>query len=380
MGLKQTQSVQLNLYTSPKMRQAFQILTLPVDELSNYLLEELDQNPIFDFLEDTGANLPQEKYAELDLTEDNYHHIEEIVFEEIPEVPRRDFEFVYKETSYEELMKEFKEYTQDPQVIAEGEEIIGNLDKRGLLKEKHKKTEALRIAHEIGVGFSSLQEMFLYQLKDKKTTKTYTLIKHHWDSLLNEKLSEQERELLIHDLTCPLLVDQKEHDPPIPVCDIEIDENNSVRINEDLLPKFTLNLSYYNNPEMKRQVAEANWIIKNLTVRNHYLRKLGELLVHRQPPLNVQETAEHLGIHPSTLYRAIKNKHISTPEGIFPLSRFFKKQKPLQDRLVELIAAEKKPWTDDQLVKKLVEEGYKVARRTVAHYRKLLSIGSSRKR
>ena len=373
MELKTSLGANISLFQKPEMKQAFLILTLPLEELSTFLMHEQEQNPIFQLEEHTGNRLPEELFEELDLREDNYTHIEEIVFEEQEEA--EPFEVPYQQTSYEELMKQFKEYTHDLQVIAEGEKIIGNLDKRGLISGKLLKGPALKIAHRIGVGFNSLREMFLYQLKDRKGSIEYELVKFRFPHLKKE-----ECELLKKVLTCPLLIDAKDADPPTPIYDLLIDENSTVTVNEDPLPKLRLNFDYYHNPKMKKQAQDAKWILRNLKARFDFLRKIGQLLAAKRIPLNINECAEKLAIHPSTLYRAIKNKNISTPEGVFPLAHFFKKSKNIEERLAELIAYEEHPMSDEELFEVLSKEGFLVARRTISHYRKQLNIPSSRKR
>ena len=98
-------------------------------------------------------------------------------------------------------------------------------------------------------------------------------------------------------------------------------------------------------------------------------------------------------MHVTTISRAVDDKWVETPRGIFPLKRFFGggtvtaqgeevAWELIKSKLTELINNEDKanPWSDDDLVKKLQETGYPVARRTVTKYRKLLNIPSSRQR
>ena len=113
----------------------------------------------------------------------------------------------------------------------------------------------------------------------------------------------------------------------------------------------------------------------------------------------MQQIADQVGVHVTTVSRAVDDKWVQTPRGIFPLKRFFgggTKMKNeagvetgeevawevIKNKLLEIIGAENKsnPLSDEDLVAKLHEAGYPVARRTVTKYRKMLDIPSSRQR
>jgi RNA polymerase sigma-54 factor len=108
----------------------------------------------------------------------------------------------------------------------------------------------------------------------------------------------------------------------------------------------------------------------------------------------MQQIADQVGVHVTTVSRAVDDKWVQTPRGIFPLKRFFgggtKNEttgeevawEVIKNKLLEIIGAEDKsnPLSDEDLVTKLNEAGYPVARRTVTKYRKMLDIPSSRQR
>src|SRR6266404_4553513 len=110
-------------------------------------------------------------------------------------------------------------------------------------------------------------------------------------------------------------------------------------------------------------------------------------------PLKMQQIAEQVGVHVTTVSRAVDDKWVQTPRGIFPLKRFFGggtqtasreevAWETIKQKLLEIIGNEDKsnPLSDEHLVNKLSETGYPVARRTVTKYRKMLNIPSSRQR
>jgi RNA polymerase sigma-54 factor len=107
----------------------------------------------------------------------------------------------------------------------------------------------------------------------------------------------------------------------------------------------------------------------------------------------MQEVADELGIHVSTVSRAISGKHAQTHRGIYPLKFFFSggtetsdgsatSRAAVKDRVEEIVKGEDstKPLSDDDIAARLKDEGLSIARRTVTKYRKMLGIPSSRQR
>jgi len=111
-------------------------------------------------------------------------------------------------------------------------------------------------------------------------------------------------------------------------------------------------------------------------------------------PLPMILVADQLGIHVATVSRAVSEKWIQTPRGVFPLRRFFSQGTTntgsgedvswdaVKEKLKQLVDSEDKtnPLNDDELVEKLKSQGLDLARRTVAKYRKILDIPVARQR
>ena len=110
-------------------------------------------------------------------------------------------------------------------------------------------------------------------------------------------------------------------------------------------------------------------------------------------PLKMQQIADRVGVHVTTVSRAVDDKWVQTPRGIFPLKRFFGGGTTTADgeeiawdtikqKLLEIIAKEDKqnPLSDEEIVDEMGRQGLKVARRTVTKYRQALNIPSSRQR
>ena len=155
---------------------------------------------------------------------------------------------------------------------------------------------------------------------------------------------------------------------------------------------------------IKRKINSAQWLIDSIQQRRNTLTRVAQAIVDHQTeflnkgpesiePLKMQQIADKVGVHVTTVSRAVDDKWIQTPRGIFPLKRFFCGGTVSADgeevawdtirlKLQELIDNEDKqhPKSDDQLVKDLATHGITVARRTVTKYRKAMNIPSSRQR
>src|SRR5206468_1478208 len=155
---------------------------------------------------------------------------------------------------------------------------------------------------------------------------------------------------------------------------------------------------------IKRKIQAAQWLMEAIEQRRGTLEKVTRAIIKHQrafldkgpehiEPLKMQQIADQVHVHVTTVSRAVDDKWVQTPRGIFPLKRFFGggthtatgeevAWETIKNKLLEIIANEDKnePLSDEDLVTKLSEAGYPVARRTVTKYRKMLKIASSRQR
>jgi RNA polymerase sigma-54 factor len=155
---------------------------------------------------------------------------------------------------------------------------------------------------------------------------------------------------------------------------------------------------------IKRKVNSAQWLIESIEQRRSTLTRVSQAIVDHQTkflddgpdhiePLKMQQIADRVGVHVTTVSRAVDDKWMQTPRGIFPLKRFFVGGTTAADgeevawdrvriKLQEIIDNEdkKSPLSDDAIVEELGKAGITVARRTVTKYRKAMNIPSSRGR
>lgn len=140
---------------------------------------------------------------------------------------------------------------------------------------------------------------------------------------------------------------------------------------------------------VQEYVARARTFLANLRQRESTLQRIGEAVVERQEdflrhgirhlsPMTRTEIAAELGLHESTVSRAIADKAALLPNRtLLPLSELFVAARGVQDVLRELITNETEPLSDAELARLLIERGYTLARRTVAKYREQMQIPPS---
>ncbi|HMK08723.1 MAG TPA: hypothetical protein VK449_06785 [Anaerolineales bacterium] len=144
--------------------------------------------------------------------------------------------------------------------------------------------------------------------------------------------------------------------------------------------------------EWSRHLERASLFVKCLQQRNNTMRRLMKALVTRQKefifqgdrhlhPITRASIAAEIGVHESTVSRAVAHKSVALPDGrIIPLHRFFDRSLSVRDRIKEMVDAEARPLTDDEIAARLRREGVRVARRTVAKYRAVEGILPARLR
>ncbi len=195
------------------------------------------------------------------------------------------------------------------------------------------------------------------------------------------------------------------------------DENDAytATLTHGRLPSLTISRDYQDLAKDKdadkktrdfvsKNLSSARWLIDAINQRNNTLLRVIGVVVQAQRdyfdqgpqalrPLPMTTVADQLGIHVATVSRAVSEKYLQTPRGILPLRMFFSGGTEssdgesmawgaVQHKLKEVVDAEDKqnPMTDDELVTAMKEQGIDIARRTVAKYRKLMSIPPARQR
>ena len=206
-------------------------------------------------------------------------------------------------------------------------------------------------------------------------------------------------------------------EPEYVIPDVSVTKKNGrwvVELNPDSLPKLSVNQQYAamsrraknssDSQFIRSHMQEAKWFIKSLESRNDTLMKVANCIVQQQmgffehgpemmKPMVLNDVAEMVDMHESTISRVTTQKYMHTPRGIFELKYFFSSHvatesggecssTAIRALIKKLVAAEKpsKPLSDSKIASLLAEQGIKVARRTIAKYRESLSIPPSNQR
>ena len=196
---------------------------------------------------------------------------------------------------------------------------------------------------------------------------------------------------------------------------VKVGDQYTVVNNEDEMPQLRLSTTYRQmlekdslNKEVKNYVKDkfksAVQLMKNIEQRKHIIVKVCEAIVRRQmefldqgidqlKPMMIKDVAEEVGVHPSTVSRAVANKYAHTAQGIFELRYFFSEavNGPMGNETSLLIVKRKvrkfiededpmNPLTDDKIALMLKDEGIAVTRRSITKYREDLKIPSTHQR
>jgi len=173
----------------------------------------------------------------------------------------------------------------------------------------------------------------------------------------------------------------------------------SLKISEEyksLLPTLTQDAKA--KTFLKNNIRDGRLLIKAIAQRQETILKITQEILRSQDrfleegvaslkPMNMNEIAEKIEVHPTTVSRAVAGKYLQTKQGLIELRAFFStgyqtedgasiSNAGVKDTIAKLIANEpkNKPLSDSAIEKKLAETGLKVARRTVAKYREQLGI------
>lgn len=326
--------------------------------------------------------------------------------------------------------------------------IIGNLDEKGYLTESldemagasgctiEQMTEALKIVQSLdpsGVGARDLRECLLLQLTSRNAEGgvAWQIVADHLKLLETRRFKEIAKALLRPIEHVQIALEVIRHLNPAPgeryslkdSAKVEPDvyitkdgEDFLIELNDDEIPQLRLNPDYRKmldreqepNKDTRNYIKDryqaALQLIKNIEQRKQTIAKVCHSIIRRQleflehgitslKPMMIKEVAEEIGVHPSTVSRAVAGKYAHTPQGVFELRYFFSEavqgragnETPLlvlKMRVKKMIEEEdsQKPLTDEQITERLQGEGIQVTRRTVAKYREDMKIPSTHER
>ena len=364
---------------------------------------------------------------------------------------RREYMFnsVAQEVSLQEnLMEQLNTEDCAPEVRRAAEEVIGNIDDDGFFRSVPAEIAqsvpcsletaetALRLVQTFdppGIGASSLPECLLIQLDraGRKTDRMTELVTRHLDDLEHNRLPRIAKEMGVTVQDVKEMADElRRICDPRPAaslaqsrteyCPVEVTVERSgdgftVRPNREYAPRFLIPNRYLkmlDDPLTDQETRD--YILKNLKSlmeirkaladRESTIVRIARIIADQQfdffdrgpehlHPMTMRDVADRLGVHETTVSRAIANKYMATPAGTFKFRDFFTggyqntdgedvSSSAVKEYIREAIKNEDPahPLSDQKIAEDLKKKGLDVARRTVAKYREELGIPSSQGR
>ncbi len=322
------------------------------------------------------------------------------------------------------------------------EYLIGSLDRDGFLNDEVgnialsadlplTKVKAMRelllSLDPVGIGAVDRRECLLVQLEfsGKEKSLAARILRDHYPLLLRRRIPELARKFGVDTETIHRALEEIGTLDPSPgrrfaednnrviVPDVKVfcDEEGrwQVVLNNDYIPRLRISRLYKeliaqgrlpqkDRDYLREKIRSGRFLMNSIEQRQQTVERIARQLVDLQreffesgvsrlKPLTMSRVADIIEVHETTVSRAIANKYIDTPHGIFPLKYFFTagyrtekgesvSSRSVKDTIQQLVENEDpaKPYSDQAIVEILKEKGFRIARRTVAKYREELGI------
>ncbi|MHB8521515.1 MAG: RNA polymerase factor sigma-54 [Limisphaerales bacterium] len=341
----------------------------------------------------------------------------------------------------EDLLEQVRQSDLTPEQRPIAELIVGNIDDYGYLQASvdelafstnipvEKIVEVLKVIRTFqppGVGARDLRECLMMQLEQAggENSLEYRIIRDHMEALGKRRLPEIARQVgggveAVQEAVARIgrleprpgrafLSDNHQYVLP-EVFVQKVGDDYQVSTNNEHVPHLRISNTYKDlmaqaesstevRDYIREKIRAGKFLIKSLHQRQQTILNIARELVKRQrdfmehgvaclKPLTMMQVAEVVGVHETTVSRAVSGKYMQTPQGIFEMKFFFTSgirtangvgmsNTSVKDLIADMIRKEPsgKPLSDEEIVKLLAEKGIVIARRTVAKYRSELNI------
>ena len=358
---------------------------------------------------------------------------------------RRQFMFdslVAKTSLQERLLDQVRDSELKPELFQIAELIIGNIDDYGYLKASVDEMagstglapepimETLKVIQSFdppGIGARDLRECLMLQLEREGDVESleYEIIRDHMEALGRRRIPEISRgtgesvEVVQDAISSIARLEPRPGRAFLPDNDQFVvpevfvarsGDDFAVTTNNDHIPHLRISNTYKDlmstgdkNPEVRNYIREkiraGKFLIKSLHQRQSTITNIAREIVKRQrefmdkgvaflKPMTMVQVADVVGVHETTVSRAVSGKYMETPQGIYEMKYFFTagiststgegamSNTSVKDMIAAIFGAEdsSKPLSDQEVVKMLAEKGIVIARRTVAKYRTELNV------
>jgi RNA polymerase sigma-54 factor len=352
------------------------------------------------------------------------------------------FDSLVSETSLQEhLMQQADMSDLSPPEVEAMKHLVGSLDDRGFLTQTpadialqtglpldavQSALKVLRSFEPAGIGARDLADCLLSQLvaKGRGSTLAARMIRDHFELLTRRRIPELARKLGADADDVQSAIEEIGKLDPAPgrrfaednnrvvVPDVTVERDGEewkISLNSDYIPRLRISSTYRDmiakgtlskeeRDYLRERMRSGKFLIDSIEQRQRTIERITREIINAQKeffengvsalkPLTMTQIANVVGVHETTVSRAIANKYIRTPHGVFDFKYFFTpgyqaesgasvSNTSVKEMIADLINMEDKssPLSDQELVAKLQEKGITIARRTVAKYREELGL------
>lgn len=415
MEVQQTQKLSQSLQT------ALRLLSLDLDSLSDELQKAVQENPALEFL-------PPQKSAQdyAMLVKARYHNSrgEYVLSDPVAST----------DTVLEDLEQQLHISGLDESTTRVADQMLHMLSPRGYFTQNldefaavsgisielaHRALEGIQALEPVGIGARTVEECLELQLRARTNTDPlcYDLIRMYLLEISKGNLRQIARETgatithvrqcvdVIRSLTpAPCSLNMEAVQYIMPEFSVEADSVGRLTIQfyNDYYPRIQPDENFRRLADMlegeeqafaRKMQASAAHLIQAMELRQTTMEKVAGIIVREQRaffqgqysllPLRIDEAAREIGVHKTTVYRAVQNKYLYCARGTFPLGHFFQKEvsggtsTARVKELIQEICQENPKISDRAIAEALEKRGIALSRRTVTKYRTQLDIDSS---
>lgn len=452
---EQSQEQSQRLIVSQKHQQAIELLQYPVQDLGQWVNQQLQENPLLE-IEDHQDALDHEDLVEEETDEDN--PLDDIDLDELinrgndyrvnysgrgSNTEHPEFKFRAMASQHQTLQDALEWQLSLEDLSNEDEElakiIISGIDEDGIFQgdvesvaEEHDADsdhveeilEVIQGFEPVGVGGRNLKEVLEIQLRQQSDLpeKTFEIIDNHLEDLQNRYFKKIADSVDVEKTTVQDVADRVRELEPRPgrvhepanrqyinpdVTIRRVDGEFAIIINEEA-PPLSISSHYKSllasdddetEEYVKDKLKGALWIIQCIHQRHETLYKVTKSITKHQRaffeegveelrPLVLQDIADDVDVHESTVSRAVQNKYVQTPRGLYALDFFFSSKletegdgedvssTAVKARIRDMVQDEDHtdPMSDREIMERLNDDGIKIKRRTISKYRKQMQI------
>ena len=352
------------------------------------------------------------------------------------------FDSLVNETSLQEhLMQQAELADMPPKVLEAMHHLVGSLDDRGFLTQTaadvalqtslpldvvQQAIKLLKTFDPPGIGCQNIEDSLLQQLiaKGRSDSLAARILRDHFTLLSRRRIPEIARKLGSHMDDVQIAIEEIGTLDPAPgrrfaddnnrvvVPDVTVEKDGQewkILLNNDYIPRLRISSTYreliakgtlskQEREYLRERMRSGKFLINSIEQRQQTIERITREIIKVQTdffekgvsklrPLTMTQIADVVGVHETTVSRAIANKYIQTPHGVFDFKYFFTpgyqadngasvSNTSVKDMINDLIEGEDRshPLSDQEIVAKLQERGINIARRTVAKYREELGL------